>query len=127
MLALHLAKTQPCELAVCSVALGSASVDSAYEIVIAAMRRALAHGVACACEIVRGDSVALELIRLASRIDADCIVAGANGQTRLNAEPYGSVAEDLMENAPCAVLTIRAAKEHHVSQTQTTLVASFQS
>lgn len=54
-----------------------------------------------------GDPVA-EILRVAREIDASLIVLGTHGRTGLSRLLMGSVAEQVVRNAPCPVLTATA-------------------
>ncbi|WP_179130966.1 universal stress protein [Candidatus Entotheonella palauensis] len=49
----------------------------------------------------------IEIVRLAERIGADLIVMGAHGAAGAQPVLMGSVAEKVMRQAPCSVLTVR--------------------
>ena len=49
----------------------------------------------------------MEIVRMAQRIGADLIVMGAHGQAGAKSVLMGSVAEKVMRQAPCSVLTVR--------------------
>jgi nucleotide-binding universal stress UspA family protein len=51
---------------------------------------------------------ATEIIRVATDVNADCIVVGSHGRTGLLRLLLGSVAEQVMRKAPCPVLTVKA-------------------
>jgi universal stress protein A len=53
----------------------------------------------------------VEIIRFAKSVAADLIVLGTHGRTGLKHMLLGSVAERVVQHAPCAVLTVRP--EHH--------------
>lgn len=50
----------------------------------------------------------IEIVRLAKQIDADLIVIGAHGTSDRKPMLMGSVAEKVVRDAPCSVLTVRA-------------------
>jgi nucleotide-binding universal stress UspA family protein len=50
----------------------------------------------------------VEIVRLAHQINADLIVIGAHGTTDRKPALMGSVAEKVVRDAPCSVLTVRA-------------------
>ena len=50
---------------------------------------------------------ATEILRVAGDCDCDLIVMGTHGRTGLSRLLFGSVAEQVMREAPCAVLTVR--------------------
>lgn len=49
----------------------------------------------------------VEIVRMAERIGADLIVMGAHGAAGAKPALMGSVAEKVMRQAPCSVLTVR--------------------
>jgi nucleotide-binding universal stress UspA family protein len=49
----------------------------------------------------------IEIVRMAQRIRADLIVMGAHGTAGAKPVLMGSVAEQVMREAPCSVLTVR--------------------
>ena len=49
----------------------------------------------------------MEIVRMADRIGADLIVMGAHGTASAKQVLMGSVAEKVMRQAPCSVLTVR--------------------
>jgi nucleotide-binding universal stress UspA family protein len=49
----------------------------------------------------------IEIVRMAERIAADLIVMGAHGAAGAKPVLMGSVAEKVMRQAPCSVLTVR--------------------
>ena len=53
-----------------------------------------------------GDAAA-EILRVAREIDANLIVMGTHGRTGLRRLIMGSVAEQVMRRAPCAVLKVK--------------------
>jgi len=54
----------------------------------------------------RGDP-AEQILRVANEIHADLIVMGTHGRTGLERLLMGSVAEQVLRQAPCPVLTVR--------------------
>ena len=50
----------------------------------------------------------VEIVRLAHQLGADLIVIGAHGTTDRKPALMGSVAEKVVRDAPCSVLTVRA-------------------
>ena len=50
----------------------------------------------------------VEIVRLAHQLNADLIVIGAHGTTNRKPALMGSVAEKVVRDAPCSVLTVRA-------------------
>jgi nucleotide-binding universal stress UspA family protein len=65
-----------------------------------------APGVGMERRLTEGDPVA-EILRLARESGADLIVLGTHGRTGLGRLLMGSVAEQVVRQAPCPVLTIR--------------------
>jgi nucleotide-binding universal stress UspA family protein len=59
------------------------------------------------CQFIGGDP-AKEILRVAGDIDADLIVMGTHGRTRLSRLLMGSVAEMVSRKAVCPVLTMKA-------------------
>ena len=57
--------------------------------------------------LVEGDP-ASEILRVASEPRCDVIVMGTHGRTGLGRLLMGSVAEQVVRNAPCAVLTVKS-------------------
>ncbi len=56
----------------------------------------------------RGEAAA-EILKLAAEYPADLIVMGTHGRSGLSRLVIGSVAETVLRQAPCPVLTVRAA------------------
>jgi nucleotide-binding universal stress UspA family protein len=56
---------------------------------------------------VDGDA-ALEILRLAKESKCDLIVLGTHGRTGLSRLVVGSVAEQILRNATCPVLTVKS-------------------
>jgi nucleotide-binding universal stress UspA family protein len=63
--------------------------------------------VSVAHRLEQGDA-AREIVRVATEVKADLIVLGTHGRGGLSRLLMGSVAEVVMRNAPCPVLTVRA-------------------
>lgn len=59
--------------------------------------------------VVRGDRIET-ILRVARDVDADLIVLGARGISEDGELPQGSVADEILRRAPCAVLVARAAQ-----------------
>jgi nucleotide-binding universal stress UspA family protein len=57
---------------------------------------------------VREGHAATEILRLAKETRCDIIVMGTHGRTGLGRLVMGSVAEQVVRMAPCAVLTVKA-------------------
>lgn len=53
-----------------------------------------------------------EIIRIATELNSDLLVVGTHGYTGWNRFALGSVAEYVVRNAPCAVLTIKPNNRH---------------
>lgn len=83
------------------------------EAVLAAYQTQLAHPSAplststCIVEVVTGDP-AIELVRLAHIYHADLIVMGNRGLTGLKRIIEGSVSSQVLAEAPCSVLVVKA-------------------
>jgi len=58
------------------------------------------------CALLRGVPFQ-EIIRYARQIQADIIVCGTHGRTGLKHLLFGSVAENVVRNSPCPVLSVR--------------------
>jgi len=56
--------------------------------------------------LAEGDPAA-EIVRMAQKIECDLIVMGTHGRTGLGRLLMGSVAEMVLREAPCPVLTVR--------------------
>jgi nucleotide-binding universal stress UspA family protein len=50
----------------------------------------------------------VEIVRLAERLPGDLIVLGTHGRTGVSRLLMGSVAEEVVRQAPCPVITVRA-------------------
>lgn len=74
-----------------------------------ALRRRQAEGgqVTVEYRLEEGDA-AVGILRVAQECRSDLIVMGTLGRTRLNRLLMGSVAEQVVRNAPCPVLTVKA-------------------
>jgi universal stress protein A len=57
-------------------------------------------------QLLEGDP-ALEIAEAAKRVEADLVVMGTHGRTGLSRVLVGSVAEGVMRQAPCPVLTVK--------------------
>jgi nucleotide-binding universal stress UspA family protein len=75
------------------------------EAVLAAYQTQLPY--ACTLEVVTGDP-AIELVRLAHIYHADLIVMGNRGLTGLKRIIEGSVSSQVLTEAPCSVLVVKA-------------------
>jgi nucleotide-binding universal stress UspA family protein len=72
------------------------------------MQLALAcPGVPIEHRVEEGDA-ARTILRIAGEINADLIVMGTHGRTGLSRLLMGSVAEQVVRKAPCAVLTVKS-------------------
>ena len=65
-----------------------------------------AAGVSISTHVLSGGPY-VEIVRLAHRIRADLIVIGAHGTAERRPSLMGSVAEKVLREAPCSVLTVR--------------------
>lgn len=65
--------------------------------------------------LVEGDA-ATEIMKVAGDTDCDMIVVGTHGRTGLGRLLMGSVAEQLVRQAPCPVLTVRSMPERVLSE-----------
>jgi len=74
---------------------------------LAVPRRALA---AFAEPLVRTGDPRDVIIETAKEVKADLIVMGTHGRRGLSRMVMGSVAEDIVRNAPCPVLTVRTSR-----------------
>lgn len=70
-------------------------------------RRLESQGFEVGYQLLPG-SVAEEIAKYASRIQADVIVMSTHGRTGTRLWAYGSVAYGVLRNAPCCVLVARA-------------------
>ena len=52
---------------------------------------------------------------VAREVEADVIVVGSHGRTGLNRLFLGSVSEHVVRHAPCPVLVVRGAPDHHTA------------
>jgi nucleotide-binding universal stress UspA family protein len=59
---------------------------------------------------LEGKAVA-EILRLIAERDANLLVIGATGETRLAGSFFGSTASKLIRKAPCSVLVVRAPEQ----------------
>ncbi len=62
------------------------------------------------CEVVAhvvAGNVAVEITRLAEKLDADLIVVGTHGRHGVSRLVLGSVAESVIRHAPCTVMVVR--------------------
>jgi nucleotide-binding universal stress UspA family protein len=82
--------------------------DGFYEGLWHELRDVRAHGTCPAVEhrLAEGDAVT-EIVRTAEEIEADLIVMGTHGRTGLRHLLMGSVAERVLRQAPCPVLTVK--------------------
>lgn len=65
--------------------------------------------------VVQG-APARAIVQAASDEPFDLIVMGTHGRTGVSRILLGSIAEDVMRRAPCAVLTVKTAREHSASE-----------
>lgn len=73
------------------------------------LERARALGAQAECELVEGDAYDV-IDRVAREREVDLIVMGTHGRRGLAHMLLGSVAEKLVRQGPCPVLTVRAPK-----------------
>ena len=66
--------------------------------------------------VVRVGMAAEEVVRYADVCDADLIIMGTHGRSGIAHALMGSVAEQVVRNAPCPVLLVRAPKRAATSQ-----------
>ena len=71
-----------------------------------ALRRAAARSVTLTFDVMRGHA-ADQLVRAAVARQADLLVVGHTGHSRLHVLVLGSTADRVVEHAPCPVLVIR--------------------
>ena len=84
-------------------------VDDSYESRLAvACAKALAGLDAVHTEVVDASDIAETLCAYAKKGDVDLIVAGNQGVSGIVRMLMGSVAEEIVRHAPCAVLIVRA-------------------
>jgi universal stress protein A len=69
--------------------------------------RPIDSGIAVEHRLTQGDA-AQEILRLAEEVKADLVIMGTHGRTGLG-RLMGSVAEKVVRQAPCPVLTLKAA------------------
>jgi nucleotide-binding universal stress UspA family protein len=72
--------------------------------------RVTAAGLACRTNMAEG-SAATEIVQRARDVDADLIVVGTHGRRGLAHAFLGSVAERVVQHAPCPVLTVPFSKK----------------
>jgi len=66
-------------------------------------------GIVATSEVVLSPSVASSILESATRLEADLIVMGTHGRSGLRRAMLGSVADAVVRNARCPVVTVRAA------------------
>ena len=71
------------------------------------------QGVSAAAQVVLAPDAAGAILAEANRVGANLIAMGTHGRTGLSRVVLGSVAEQVIRHAPCAVVTIRAAADGH--------------
>lgn len=71
-----------------------------------ALQRASANGVLADGCVLVGDPAA-EIVARAAKLGAGSIVLGAHGQSGFRRLSFGNVAESILRNAQCAVVTVR--------------------
>jgi nucleotide-binding universal stress UspA family protein len=79
--------------------------DEAMAAAVDFATRAGAAGVACRTKMVEG-LPATEIVQRAREIGADLIVIGTHGRRGIAHVVLGSVAERVVQHAPCPVLTV---------------------
>jgi len=84
-------------------------LDSAQKKMESFLEDNLEDSASCDRHITIGD-VGEEIINYAEKIDAGMIVMGTHGYKGLERVLFGSVAEQVVKNAPCPVLTINPYK-----------------
>jgi nucleotide-binding universal stress UspA family protein len=70
--------------------------------------------VAVECRVVEGEAVA-EILRAAEETKCEVVVMGTHGRTGLGRLVLGSVAEQVLRKAPCAVTTVKGPAREVVS------------
>jgi nucleotide-binding universal stress UspA family protein len=94
----------------------AAEVDAAWNAVTSDAEAALARtaarleGVAVEQEVIRGAPGAA-LCERAAEVDADVVVVGSRGLGAIRRALLGSVSTYVVNNAPCAVLVVRAGSD----------------
>jgi nucleotide-binding universal stress UspA family protein len=94
----------------------AAEVDAAWTAVTSDAEAALARtaagleGVVVAQEVIRGAPGAA-LCERAAEVDADVVVVGSRGLGAIRRALLGSVSTFVVNNAPCAVLVVRAGSD----------------
>lgn len=58
--------------------------------------------------LIRKGEPAEEIINVAKELSIDLVVVGSQGHTSLASAPIGSVAQNVVNHAPCPVLVVRA-------------------
>lgn len=69
-------------------------------------KRATEHGVACETEVVQASEIDREIVRQASRMNADLIIMGRRGRRGLARLMLGDVTAQVIGYAPCNVLVV---------------------
>lgn len=63
-------------------------------------------------ELVRGNTVGEDISEAVAEFDAELVVIGIRRRSRLGKMLLGSNATDILFDAPCPVLVVKAAEEH---------------
>jgi nucleotide-binding universal stress UspA family protein len=107
------------------VRLSSGEVRDTVAAKAAEERAALSEWRRRAAELVHRDvdavvvtgAPAAEIISFARRVGCGLLVLGTHGRTRLRRAVFGSVAEQVVRQAPCPVLTVRPSEEASPART----------
>ncbi len=103
--------------------------SSEYPGLVAATRRDLDAVAATILDLpvethVLGGEPGPAIVAIANDCHADLVVMGTHGRTGLNRMLMGSVAEYVLRNARCPVLTMKPGTEQHLQQTEPTSLAA---
>lgn len=82
-------------------------VDEVDRLMRSALEEAALFDAPVSSQTVQGDA-AKEIVRVADEGGYDLIVMGTHGRTGMGRLLAGSIAEEVMRRAPCAVLTVKA-------------------
>jgi nucleotide-binding universal stress UspA family protein len=104
--ALGLAETYGASLAVAHVNTSATPGDSAYWQEQLEQVRPVNPKIAVSHVLLQGDP-ATEIVRYAADAGIDVIVIGTHGRTGTDHAELGSVAEKVMQQAPCSVLVVK--------------------
>jgi len=89
-------------------------IDAAQEQMGALKKRLAAHGFVVETDVLKGQP-AQTIVEHAQANAFDLIVMGTHGRSGLSHVFMGSIAERVVQKAPCAVLTVREADENTVT------------